>query len=118
MVLGKPVGYCAALVQHRVVDGGGEEGVPVLALSLHVVQPVAYVGEHAVDVDDGQRHGLVGHGSSGAAQGRAVAGLGDVHLRRHPRAQVADVTDEADGPATAAQLVENVHHLVEGIGIE
>jgi hypothetical protein len=44
-----------ALPERRVVDRGGEEGVPVLAPALDVAQPVTDVGQHAVDVEDGQR---------------------------------------------------------------
>ena len=45
----------APLGQHRVVDGGPEEPVPVLGPSAPRRQPVADVGHHAVQVDGGVR---------------------------------------------------------------
>lgn len=37
-----------------VEPGGGEERPPVLSRAVEVMEPVADVGHHAVDVDDGQ----------------------------------------------------------------
>ena len=59
--------------------GGGEEPVPLPGLALDEVQPVAHVGDDAVDVDDGERSGV--HGRSlpggvnvGAAPPRVASG--------------------------------------------
>ena len=39
----------------RVVDGGGEEAVPIARAAFDEVQAVAHVGQYAVDVDERQR---------------------------------------------------------------
>ena len=48
-------------VEERVCLGCSEEPAPVLASPGQVMQPVADVGEHPVDVEDGER--LIAHGS-------------------------------------------------------
>ena len=62
-----------ALRMRRVVDGRGEEGVPVLRASLDVVQAVPDVGDDAVDVDDRQWPGVLtdchDHGVIGRSTG-------------------------------------------------
>ena len=38
-----------------VVDGGGEEAVPIARAAFDEVQAVAHVGQHAVDVHERER---------------------------------------------------------------
>jgi hypothetical protein len=42
--------------QRGIVGGAGEETIPVLPPPVQVVQPVAYVGDNAVDVEHRQAH--------------------------------------------------------------
>ena len=67
VVLGQPGDDGQALGVGRIGAGGGEEPGPVLAPALEVAQPVADVGDDAVEVDDGQRPGLVRHVAVGTA---------------------------------------------------
>src|SRR5690606_2098676 len=46
----------AALLENGVVDGGCEEGMPVLGATAQMVQAVTHVSQHAVDVEDRHSH--------------------------------------------------------------
>jgi hypothetical protein len=52
----------ATLGQGRILRSRIEEPVPVAASRLDVVEPMAYVGEHAVDVEDRHARGVLPHG--------------------------------------------------------
>src|SRR5690606_21793265 len=54
VVLGEALHDGEALGVGLVVDGGGEEALPVLGPALEVVEAVPGVGQDAVDVDDGE----------------------------------------------------------------
>lgn len=50
-----------ALFQQRVAHRGGEERLPVTAPTLDVMEPVAHVREHSVDVEHGYAQGRLPH---------------------------------------------------------
>ena len=60
MLVGQRARHSEALRQRQIVGDAGKERVPVLGSSLQMVQPVAYVGDGAIQVDDGNRQ-PVGH---------------------------------------------------------
>src|SRR5215831_2749584 len=56
------------------------------------------------------RHDLQGRG--------AVREAADLQPLRHPVLEVGHVTDDADHPAPVAQVVDDGHHLVEGVRVQ
>ena len=54
MVFGETSDDSDALGMDRILEGGDEERIPVLAPPFEVVQPVRDVGHHTVDVDHGE----------------------------------------------------------------
>ena len=106
----QPVG---ALLEQRVAVRGEEERVPALRAGLQVVQAVPDVGEHAVDVEDGERPAARALGPQPCSSPHSAPSpepdrVDDVRGQRQQAHRAADQDDEV-GQRQQACVVHRRH---------